>query len=475
MHRLTTFWISTHTVHRAIVCLAAMLTCAGGAWADDDAGGELVDLVIGLLGDADPDLRALGLDQVRTAAPGEAATLRFAEQLAKLPAGAQAALLGALADRGDTAARPAVIDRLEASQDMPVRLAAIEALGVLGEAADTARLVELLSSDSADEHAAARASLQRLPGEGVSPAIVAGLASAPSGLRVTLIEILSERRAFDAVPDILPAAVDSDPAVRAAAMTALGELAGPDHIAGMLQGVLRAEAGAERAAAEKCVMFVCQRIEDRERRAEPILAAMDGLPAADRLALLATLGRVGGSAALVVLEGAMADAHAETHDTGLRALCLWPEASIAPRLTELVQAEEHEEHRALALRALIRVAPLPDDRSDAERLELLQSALALCQDDELRNYALSRARAIRIVETLRFLLPYLDEPALAQAACESIVELAHHRGLREPNKAEFHAALDRVIATSQDDVVIDRAQRYQRNETWVRPAAPKSR
>jgi hypothetical protein len=77
------------------------------------------------------------------------------------------------------------------------------------------------------------------------------------------------------------------------------------------------------------------------------------------------------------------------------------------------------------------------------------------------------------VETLRFLLPFLDQPELAQQACLSVVELAHHRGLREPNKAEFDPALDKVIATSTDAVVIDRAQRYKRNQTWVRPAAPK--
>ena len=45
------------------------------------------------------------------------------------------------------------------------------------------------------------------------------------------------------------------------------------------------------------------------------------------------------------------------------------------------------------------------------------------------------------------------------------------RGLREPHKAEFDQALDKVIQTSQDATVVDRAQRYKKGQTWVRPKA----
>jgi hypothetical protein len=139
---------------------------------------------------------------------------------------------------------------------------------------------------------------------------------------------------------------------------------------------------------------------------------------------------------------------------------------------ERVQTDEHPGDRTAALRALIRVAPLPDGRSDAEKLELLKKALALCTRDTERNLALQRAAAIRAPETLRFLTPYLDQPAFAQQACLAVVELAHHRDLREPNKAEFDRALDKVLQTSKDVTVIDRAHRYKKGQTWARPTAP---
>ncbi len=95
----------------------------------------------------------------------------------------------------------------------------------------------------------------------------------------------------------------------------------------------------------------------------------------------------------------------------------------------------------------------------------------LCKTDEDVNRLLRRIQNIRSPETLQYVLPYLDKPANAQAACEAIVEMAHHRGLREPNKPAFDAALDRVMATSKDPIVVDRAQRYKKDQTWVRPEA----
>ena len=474
--------------------LAVALARPAVAPAEDEPGAELVQLVIGLVEDPDKDLRALGLEQVRTEAKGPGATRQFAALLPKLSAEAQSALLSALADRGDPAALPAVREALNTGGVEPVRVAAIAALGFLGEPDDARCLLELLSAAAPAEREAARASLVRVSGPTVSAEIAAALSQAQPAagntaqpaagntaqpaarntpLRVTLIEILAARRALDVLPAVLAAATDDDAAVRAAAMTALGQLAGSEQIPGMVQAVLRAEPGAERAAAEKAIMFVCRRTDDAEKRAEPLLAAIDRLNAAQRAAMLPTLGRVGGAAALAIIETSIASHDTVMHETGIRALCNWPDASIAPRLIELVRAEEHPEHGTLALRALIRVAALPDDRSPQARLDLLKQALALCTQDAERNQVLNRAQAVRTIETLRFLLPYVDKPEFAQQACESIVELAHHRELRDSNKPEFHAALDKVIQTSRDAVVVERANRYKNGQTWVRPKSPK--
>ncbi len=280
-----------------------------------------------------------------------------------------------------------------------------------------------------------------------------------------MIDILASRRAIGTVPQLLVEANSSQATVRKAAMAALGELAGPRDVASMLHGVLKAKTGSERDAAEVAVMLVCDRIDPPSKRAEPILAAWDQLSPKQQTALLPTLGRVGTDGALKVVETGIASPDAARSGAGIRAICNWPDATVSPRLLALFQSSNDSKRQELLLRALTRVAVLHDDRSNTQRLELLQTCMTLSSTDDERNYVIKRASAVRTVAILRFLLPYLDQPALAQETCASIVELAHHRELRIPNVTEFNKALDRVIGICKDPVVLDHAQRYRQNKT----------
>ena len=438
---------------------------------------ELVDLVIELISDDDQDIRALAFEQIRTEAPGVEATRRFAEELPKLSPAAQSGLLAALAARGDSAAKPALLELLESSESDEIRVAAITALGKLGDASDVPRLVKLATAEADNERLAARRSLVELRGSNAAQSLLVELRQSPSPTRVALIEILAQRRALEAIPELLQCALDARGEVRRAAMTALGKLASPEHVPGMVRGILRAEKGSERAAAEKSTVVACRRIRDLEQQATPVLTIMEKLDPPDRITLLSVLGRIGGRQALERIDAAIANTEAAVHSAGVKAISNWPDATVADRLIRLSLEDEHPKHRTTALRALIRIAPLPDGRSDDEKLKLLQQAMSMCSGKSEQLLALQRASAIRIPETLRFVTPYLEEPDLAERACLTIVELAHHRGLREASKAEFHAALDRVIQQSSDAVVVDRARRYKNNQTWVRPKAtrPKSK
>ena len=439
-----------------------LISIASGAMAQDDD-----DPILSLLKDPDREMRAVALEHIRSAAPGEEATRNFAKLLSGLSDDATSELLVALADRGDPAAAPSVRAAIKSTKSEDVRVAAIRALGKLGKPEDLPVLIEFLDSDSKDTREAAHRSLVVLPGEDVSAAMAEAMTAAPTEQRVTLIEILTTRRARNAIDAILQAAVADDAIVRGSAMASLGTFAEPEHIPGMVQGVLAAEKGRERDNAEKAIMLVCHRIEDKDEQAAPLLAAMDDLSPADRVTLLSTLGRIGGPQARDVIEDAIADE--KLHDAGLTAICNWPFGSIAFRLLELARTEENAGHRRTALRAMIRVAPFPDERSDSLRLDLMRTAMAMSWEDADRLLILDRLKAVRTVETLRYVLPYTNDNRFSEQACLTVVELAHHSGLREAHREEFHAALDHVIETSKDATVIDRAQRYKKGQTWVRP------
>ena len=399
---------------------------------------DAVQMTIDFLGKDDQAFRAIGLDRVRYGLKGEAATVQFAGLLSKLAPARQVELTAALADRGDRAAVPAVLALLMASKEPAVRAAAISGLGTLGSSAEVAVLKASLTAAD-PEKAAARRALTVLRGNDVTPLITEAAKSGESGLRPMFIDILADRRAITALPDILAAAVDGDPAVRTAAMRALAKFGGAEQVSGMVQGVLKAAAGGERDEAERALVTVCTQNPGKDKAAEALLTQFKAADETTQETLLTVLARVGGTGAIAIVDGLIADPNTAKRKLGLTALTKWPDATVSQRL-----------------------------------LDLLGKTMSLCKQDEDRRRVLERANAIRTIETLRFVVPYLDDPNLAEPACLSVVELAHHRNIRDANKDEFTKALDKVLGTTKNEELIDRAERYKQGQTWERKKPAKS-
>jgi HEAT repeat protein len=431
---------------------------------------EFVQTVVKLIGDHDREFRAAGLDQVRTAARGPAYTELFAAQLPKLDAGGQVALLNALADRGDRAARTAVLALLGSSHDDNVQAAALGALGKLGTADDLPLLIKSLSSGSGAVQASARRSLIEIPGESVNKTLAADLLSESSTAKGGLIEVLATRRASDQAPAFLAAIVDENARVRRAAMSALGQIGRPEQIGPMVRGVLKARKGYERDDAEKNVALVCERIENPDDRGAALIEAVNTVDAAQRDQLLSLMGRVGGQKLIDFVAAIATGEDSARRQLGIDALSKWPDASVADKLYEIVSRATDTTERAAAFRGYVKVSAARDNRSDKERLDRLKQAVKVAKTPDEISLVINRARTAYDVDSVRFVLPYVDQPQFAQIACETIVEIAHHREVRDPNKAEVDKALDKVIATSKDPVVVERANRYKRGETWQRPS-----
>jgi len=444
---------------------------AAPARADDDT----VQTIITLVSDKDKDVRAVGLEQVRDEAKGPEATRRFAALLPKLAPDGQAGLLGALAARGDAAAKPTVLDLLKTSQG-EVRSAAIRALGMLGDTSDVPQLAALLAEEKSQKNAAD--ALASLHGDGVNAAICATLKSASPPVRVQLLKLLVARHAIDSVPVLLTSSKDSDAKVRAAALEGLGQLAGPELIGKLAREILDAKDAASRTGAEISLATIARRDPKDPDPALPLLKIMEGMSDSEKTALLPALGRVGGPSARKFVDFAMggptpnlplSGVYAAYYDAATAALCNWPDGSVAKRLIELIEGpiSPVSVPRKELVDALIRVAPLPDGRSDDERLAMLKKALELTATDQQRTAVIKRARAIRSLDTFRFVVPYLDQPKFTPIACETVVELAHHKELRQPNKDEFDKVLNRVLTLTKDPELILRANHYLKDETWV--------
>jgi HEAT repeat protein len=441
--------------------------CAIPRIAGADASSDLVEQIVKLLSNPDREFRAAGLEKVRTSAKGAAQTQAFAAQLPKLDDSARAALITALGDRGDAAARPAVLEQLGSTNE-DVRAAALVALGEIGSASDLAVLLKSLTSASGAEQQAARIALTRMRDATLVKTIAAESKSAGPQLRGKLIEVLAARRATSELDAIIAATTDSDGGVRTIAMNALGQIGKPDQLAAMLPGVLKAEKGRERDNAERNVAEVCKRIDNEDQRGAALISALGTIDAGQRDELMPLIGRVGGRRLIKFVADIATGDDASRRSVGIDALGKWPDASSADTLLEIASKAKDAAVRRQAFLAFVKVCANRDDRNDQQRLERMKQALKEARTTEEKIAVINRTRTAYDVESMRLVRPFLDQPEYCQAACETIVELAHQRQIRDPNKAEFDSVLDQVIKLTDNKELIERANRYKRGETWER-------
>ncbi len=448
----------------ALLLFCGELTAAAADGRPSAAASQAAAEVLAFLAGDDADLRRVALDRIRHGLRGERFTAAVAEVLPQLAAAEQRAVLLALADRGDRAAVAAATAAARSTDD-GVRAAALVLIGRLGGADDVGTLVASLTAGGVAQDAARRG-LVEIGGPGVAEAIRSAAATGPAAVRPVVIDAVAERRDRAAVPMLVTAAVAEEPALRGAAMRALGVFGGATEVPTMVASLMKAS-GDERAAAERALVAVCTTGRQAGAATEALVAAYAAADAAARRTILPALARVGGPQVMVIVDAMLADP--ATRSQGLEALSKWPDATVKDRLLELLGGTTDPKEKELVLGTLIRIAPLPDNKlNDGQKLELLQKTMGLCQQTEDKARVLERANAIRTIETFRFVVPYLDDPALAESACRSVVELAHHQKLRDAHKREFSAALDKVLGLTKNDELRERATRYKAGQTWDR-------
>ena len=420
--------------------------------ADEPPGDEQFKLIVKIIGDADRDMRAMGLQLIREQMPGEAATKAFAALLPKLSPDAQADLLNALGDRGDAAARPAVLDMLKSPQE-PVRTAALKALGPLGSTAEVAILAQKAAAGAPLEKKAAIQSLTVLRGDDVNAALVAAMARSEPSVRGVLIGALADRNAKEALPSALKSAEDPEFVVRLAALAALRILAGENETAAIVKMVKTAKTDAERYKAELTLLAVCTR--GRQKCAEAIIDGLADADAASRVVLLNGLARAGGAKALPTIVARLQDDDEEVRNGAMRLLSAWPDADAAPYLLALAKEGKDLRQQVLAIRGLVRLAsPQKDKPAD---LPMLADAMKLAKRPEEKRLVLGVLGKVATPQSLALVVPALDDPALAEDAGLAAVLIAGN--IKGGDKEQTRSALQKVLQQAKNPKTRDRAKK----------------
>ncbi len=268
---------------------------------------------------------------------GEEATKAFAAALPSIAPAGQVVLIETLAARGDVAAKPAIL-ALVKSDNEAVRIAAIKAIGSLGNASDITLLADL-AAKTGPERDAARQAIARVRGADADEAILGLVAKAPPEMRAELLKALGARRAVSVVPALLDmAAKDDQETVRCAALDALGLLAADKDFPALVNRLVAAKTDAEREAAKKAMGDTAVRMKSRDNCAAPLLAAMEKANPATKVILLSALTRIGGSKTLEAVKAATKDTDASVQDAAVKAITQWPDASAVADLLVIAKS-----------------------------------------------------------------------------------------------------------------------------------------
>ena len=413
-------------------------------------GDQAVARATAAIAGGDAAIRAVAIANIATL-EGPAVGRRLAAELPKLPPEAQILLIGALTARGDATVRPAIVTAA-GSASGEVRVAALTALGKIGDA----DCVEVLCKAAAEgkseaERQAAIDSLWIVPGEGTNAAILKQMAAAPPGARAKLIGALVARKATGAVAGLLREAASADARVVAAAFKALGQLAEPKDLPGMVRLLVGLRGDEARPEAERAVAHVARKIADEAAGAETVLAALKSAKAAPaKASLLRALGHIANAGALAAVRAALDEGDPTVRDAALRTLADWPDVRALDALRGVFRTTDNRIHRILALRGCVRVLGLgglgPERTLETYR-ELMKAATRT--DD--RKLVLAGLATVADPAAVAAVEPYLADPQVGAEA--ELAMLAIARGMMGSAGKEAKLTAERLLARSKNEAI----------------------
>jgi len=360
--------------------------------------------------------------------PGGEVDKALAEEMTRAKPRRAALMIQAMADREETVVLPAV---LQAAGHGPkrVRLAAINALGRVGDASCLSDLLEIALDAKPELTLAAKATLAELPGEEVNTQIVARLADAKGSVYPLLIALVGQRR-IDAVPKLLEALDHSDEEVRRAALTALGETITSEGLSVLIAQVVSPKHREDVPVAERALKAASVRMPDREACAAELSAALEQTSSVTtKGTLLNILGEVGGTEALATVGAAAKSGEPQLQDVSSRLLGKWMTADAAPVLLDLAKTAPEVKYHVRAIRGYIRIARqfvLPQE----QRAEMCQKALEAARRANERKLVLQVLKRYPNGEMFKLAVKSTHDPEMKEEATQAVLFIAEKLGGR---------------------------------------------
>jgi HEAT repeat protein len=412
-------------------------------------------LVVEAIADPDPDLVLVASGFIREL-EGEEATKTFAGMVANAPKQSKILIIEALAYRGDTAALGAISNAAK-SDDADVQLAALSALGRLGNADTAEVLLDLAATSDGEVQRTARASLKTIPGQQVNVAILKIAQKATGAKQLEAIDALSGRRAIRTVPALLDLAASEDGAVRAASLQSLRILAGEEDMGALLALLENAPDEAQRKNVSQAIVELAGRIRNEGAKTALVrnaLAESEG--EATKAALIGVLGKIATDDALKVVRQQVQSDNGTLKLAAVNALAAWPDARPLSDLKSIAADASDEGARSVAFAGFIRQLRAAKSVNAAAKLDAYKAADKLAKNDQEKKLVVAGLSEVPSLEALEYVEARQQDPAVAAEATQAVIRIAG--GISGAYRDEVARRMNAYIQQDTPETVKKQAQ-----------------
>jgi len=327
------------------------------------------------------------------------------DNMGDLPAWQQAALVRNLGARKDATIVPRLIDLAtnksrngaERNDGFLLQLAAIEALGEIGDARAVDTLLVAASSEDAELAEAAVENLKLFQGEEFNEEIIGLLDNNDKKLRLAALDIIGERTIAVERDQMEALFLDSDEQIRTTAYKAFAKSVTPTATdIALCLAILKKRSGDEQNAIRDTITILCRKIADRESAAHLFVILDDTDPQVGRF-YLDCLFQLGGEKAAQYIFWAAMGTDDALINKATELLGRWTTPEVAPYLIEIAEKHPIERYRVRTLSGYLRVIRqmgLPVE----QKVQMAEKAVAVARRPA------DRQRALEVLERFQTMM-----------------------------------------------------------------------
>jgi HEAT repeat protein len=374
-----------------------------------------------------------------------------------LNASLKVSFLAGVKTRRDVSFLP-LVKQAVLDEEQDVRVAALDALAAVGDAASVRLLAQTAAEKVDPEQKTARESLYLLNAQNVDQTIIQQIPTAKDDIKIELIYAVGERRIGTAAQILFTLAQDENPKIRMAVYRALALVAKPDKMPLLVDYLVNSQRNSERKELERALVTLAQKMDAEENKTAPIVEVLPAVTDKDiKASFFMVLGRIGEKRSLPLLRDALGDADLDLRGAAIRALSEWPNATPKDDLLQVARTTETPAHKVLALRGYIDLlSNLPDDISQEEKTSLYRQVFDLEPAPQELQRALSGLMRVGGVDALELAAKYLDHVEVKEEAAITVTRLAWSTARDDPEKTITY--LEKVLAVAENERTREMAQ-----------------